>query len=126
MTVRVVARDETRSSETPNGAMTTYASPTLGGTERLSLWMVEMHAGAKGPVHVFDSEQIWSVRNGRIRIEADRVVELDAGDSVVLPAGLTRQVTALADASVTVCGYGNASVSVPGESGPRGTPPWIA
>jgi quercetin dioxygenase-like cupin family protein len=50
---------------------------------------------------------------------------LSPGDTVVLPAGTERQVTARADAQLIVCGRGDAVVQVPGEAAPRGTPPWI-
>jgi quercetin dioxygenase-like cupin family protein len=55
-----------RVTETPNAVMTTYASPTLGSTE-LSVWRVEMKASAQGPVHVMDSEQVWTGLSGHAR-----------------------------------------------------------
>jgi quercetin dioxygenase-like cupin family protein len=116
-----------RRTETPAGVMTTLASPSQGASERLSLWRVEMPAGRSGPIHVFDSEQIWTVISGRTRIVAgDEASELGSGDTIVLPAGIERQVRALEDAVMVVCGYGDAIASVPGEDVSRGTPAWIA
>lgn len=116
-----------RRTETPAGVMTTLASPTQGESERLSLWHVDMKAGRAGPLHVFDSEQLWTVTRGRVRIALrEEPMELASGDTAVLPAGLERQITALEDTAMIVCGYGNAVASVPGEDEPRGTPPWIA
>jgi quercetin dioxygenase-like cupin family protein len=107
--------------------MTTFASPTLGPTDGLSLWQVEMEAGAAGPPHVFDSEQLWTVLAGELTITVDATpTELAAGDTVVIPAGVERQVNARTAARLIVCGAGDAIVSVPGEEAPRGTPPWIA
>ena len=118
---------DTRLTETPNGRMTTLASPTLGDSDGLSLWQVEMSAGASGPRHAFDSEQIWTVQAGRIVVDlAGTRCRLEQGDTIVLAAGVERQIHADSDARMLVCGHGKASVSVPGEPAPRGTPAWIA
>jgi quercetin dioxygenase-like cupin family protein len=115
-----------RVTETPNAVMTTYASPTQGSAE-LSLWRVEMKEGAQGPLHVFDTEQIWTALTGHASVEVDdRTVKLDAGDTVVLPAGARRRITAGAEFTAVVAGYGTATVSVVGEDGDRGTPAWIS
>ena len=53
---------------------------------------------------------------------AKRLV-LGPGDTVVLPAGAERQVSARTDAQLIVCGRGDAVVRVPGEAAPRGTHP---
>ncbi len=115
-----------RVTETPNAVMTTYASPTQGSAE-LSLWRVEMKEGAQGPLHVFDTEQIWTALTGKATVEVDdRTVDLAAGDTVVLPAGAHRRITAGAEFTAVVAGYGTATVSVVGEDGDRGTPAWIS
>lgn len=107
--------------------MTTSASPSLGNTADLSLWWVEMAKEAVGPAHVFDSEQLWSVVEGSAVVEIDGVeTELGPGDTVVLPSGAVRRLRALTDVRAVVCGVGSATVSVPGEDGSRGTPPWIS
>ncbi len=122
-----VRSSEARRTETPNAVMTTFASPTQGASQELSLWQVDMRAGQAGPEHVFDSEQVWHVLDGTARIDLDgQPVQLTAGDSLVLPAGVCRQVTAVTQARMVVCGHGNAVVSVPGEAASRGTPPWVA
>jgi quercetin dioxygenase-like cupin family protein len=118
---------ETRRTETPNAAMTTLASPSQGATTRLSLWLAEMKAGQQGPSHVFDTEQVWHLVDGAAEIAVDGArLALGPGDTVVLPAGAERQVTATADLRFVVCGQGDALVRVPGEAESRGTPPWIA
>lgn len=119
--------DRTRRTETPNAVMTTLASPSLGATDSLSMWLVEMEAGRRGPVHVVDSEQVWTVLAGEaaFALAGDTEV-LAAGDTAVLPAGAERQITAVSGVRLLVAGHGDATVSVPGEPAPRGTPPWIA
>lgn len=115
-----------RRTETPNATMTTIASPTQGPTSNLSLWKVHMRAGQEGPHHVFDSEQVWHVVDGEISVTVnDEGTQLRRGDAIVLEADVPRQITALVDTEIIVCGRGDAVVSVPGEAGSRGTPPWI-
>jgi quercetin dioxygenase-like cupin family protein len=126
MAMSPVRARQARRTETPNALMTTLASPSQGPTAELSMWRVEMRAGQQGPPHVFDTEQIWHLLVGEAEVTAgaERLV-LDPGDTVVLPAGTERRVSARADAQLIVCGRGNAVARVPGEAAPRGTPPWI-
>ncbi|MGH3394657.1 MAG: cupin domain-containing protein [Streptosporangiaceae bacterium] len=117
---------QVRRTETPNAVMTTFASPTQGASQGLSLWQVDMRAGQRGPEHVFDSEQVWHVQEGEAQLTVDgQAVTLAAGDSLVLPAGAARQVSAATAVRIVVCGHGSAVVTVPGEAQSRGTPPWI-
>lgn len=124
--IATVRAGQNRRTETPNATMTTLASPTLGATAGLSMWQVEMAAGARGPSHVFDSEQLWTVFEGRVSVSVSgEAIELEAGDTLVLPAGAERQISATTAARLLVCGHGDAVVRVPGEDAPRGTPAWI-
>jgi len=117
----------TRRTETPNAAMTTLASPTLGSTQALSLWRVEMADSATGPEHAFDSEQVWTVLDGSLEVQADdHEQQVATGDTVVFPAGVTRQIRAVGPVTAIVAGYGAARVQVAGEAEDRGTPAWIA
>jgi quercetin dioxygenase-like cupin family protein len=118
---------ERRRVETPNATMTTLASPTLGPSAGLSLWTVEMEAGARGPVHVFDTEQLWTVLDGRVTVLADGAsIELAPQDTIVIPARVERQISATTAARLVVCGHGSAVAGVVGEQAPRGTPAWIS
>jgi quercetin dioxygenase-like cupin family protein len=123
----VIRATERRRTQTPAGVMTTHASPTLGATDGLSMWEVGMTEGASGPLHVFDSEQIWTVIDGELSVViAGQAEILGRGDTVVIPEGLERQVAARTDVRLLVCGHANAIARVPGEPEPRGTPAWIA
>ncbi|HET9104357.1 MAG TPA: cupin domain-containing protein [Solirubrobacteraceae bacterium] len=127
MTLQTVPSARTRRTETPNATMTTLASPSLGDTEGLSLWVVEMSAGARGPRHVVDSEQLWTLVSGELIIDGEgETAALRPGDTAVLPAGAERQISAPAQARALVCGHGAAVVRVVGETSDRGTPAWIA
>lgn len=122
----LITRAEARITATPNATMTTLASPTLGATAGHSLWLVEMAADASGPLHVFDGEQIWTMLSGRATIDVDGIGQpLEGGDTLVIPGGVERQVQAVSDCRMLVCGDGAATVSVVGEEAPRGTPAWI-
>ena len=126
MAASLVRAGKARRTQTPNALMTTLASPSQGPTAELSMWLVEMRAGQQGPPHVFTTEQIWHLLEGEAEVTAGAErLALGPGDTVVLPAGIERQVSARTDAQLVVCGRGDAVVRVPGEAVPRGTPPWI-
>jgi quercetin dioxygenase-like cupin family protein len=123
----VIRVADARRTETPNAVMHTLASPTLGPTTALSMWRVTMAEGQRGPLHVFDSEQILTVLRGRATVTvADKTVELGECDTIALPAGVLRQIGAAADLEALVTGHAAARARVPGEERDRGTPPWIA
>ncbi|HLS78200.1 MAG TPA: cupin domain-containing protein [Nocardia sp.] len=87
----VVRHTETRRTQTPNGVMTTLASPTLGGAAT-ALWQVEVPPHTHGPLHEFDVEQIWTLLAGSLEVDlGDETHALAEGDTVVLPAGVRRQ-----------------------------------
>ena len=124
--ITTVRSDEHRRVETRNATMTTLASPTLGPTAGLSMWQVEMAAGAIGPRHAFDSEQLWTVLEGELSVEVDnQCCELAPGDTIVLAEGVKRQISARTAVRLLVCGRGDAAAWVSGEDASRGTPPWI-
>ena len=122
-----VRASQARRTETPNAQMTTLASPSQGATAQLSMWLVDMRAGQQGPLHVFDVEQIWHVLQGQVEItiDADPAI-LGPGDTLVLAAGSQRQVSALTDVRLAVCGRADTAVYVPGEATSRAAPPWIS
>jgi quercetin dioxygenase-like cupin family protein len=127
MPANPIRSDNMRRTETPNAVMTTVASPTQGPTRQLSVWKVAMKSGQQGPRHVFDREQIWHVLAGEVAIEAgDDPARLLPGDALVLAAGVARQITAVSDAEIVVCGLSDAVVSAPGQDAAQGTPPWIS
>ncbi len=115
-----------RTSITPNGTMTTLASPTLGGASA-SLWLVEMTPGATGPEHAFAGEVIWAVTQGGGTAVVEGVEhDLSAGVTLVIPGGAMRTMTAGPDGFHAV-----ASTPAPGtvtraDGLPTGVPPWVA
>lgn len=114
-----------RRTETPNALMTTLASPTLGAARELALWRVHMDAGAAGPEHTFDAEQVWTVVTGAARVTVDGAeAALVAGDTIVLPAGATRRIAADGPFEALVTGRAGARVTAAGHDAV--TPPWIA
>ncbi len=110
-----------RQTETPNVLMTTLASPSQGPTAQLSMWLVDMRAGQQGPPHFFDTEQIWHLLEGDVDIAVEgEHMALSPGDTLILPAGSVRQVSAHTDVRLVVCGHGYAVATVPGEAASRG------
>jgi quercetin dioxygenase-like cupin family protein len=124
MPIRANRAGSTRRTETQNAVMTTLASPTQGDASVLSMWQVDMRQGQRDPDHTVDSEQIWHVTSGELAIAIEQEsMQLSAGDTLVVPEALPRQVIALTDATAVVCGFGDAIVAIPGEAG--FTPAWI-
>nr|WP_311132159.1 cupin domain-containing protein [Nonomuraea gerenzanensis] len=123
----VIREAEARRSQTPGGVMTTFASPTQGGASR-SLWKVEARPGAEGPVHDFDSEQVWSWVAGAATVElGGRTYTVTAGDTVVMPARTVRRVLADPGHGYTAVVTAPAGARAFGPDGAEfGVPPWIA
>ncbi|OLT20823.1 cupin [Actinomadura sp. CNU-125] len=91
-----------RRTETPNGTMTTFATPTQGGTAGLAVWRVDMLAGKTGPRHAFDTEQVWTFLEGSAEVDVDgRTRRVGSGDTLVLPADVPRQMTTAAETGFT-------------------------
>ncbi|MBB2890374.1 cupin domain-containing protein [Flexivirga oryzae] len=123
--MQIVRAAERRTSTTPNATMTTLASPTLGGAQS-SLWLVEMPAGIRGPEHSFAGEIVWSLTAGSGIVRVGEVESpLEAGDTVVIPAGELRQFTAGSTgfSGVVTVREGEAFL---GDGSSAGVPPWVA
>jgi quercetin dioxygenase-like cupin family protein len=123
--VSVIRRADSRRTRTPNAVMTTFASPTQGGSG-IALWRVDMAPGAAGPLHAFDAEQVWTVLDGGATVTLDgEELTVAAGDSVVLPAGALRRVAADPHAGVAavVAAVAGARAAVPGDE--PVLPAWI-
>ena len=123
--MQIVRAAQRRTITTPNATMTTLASPTLGGAES-SLWLVEMPAGIQGPEHSFAGEVLWSITAGSARVLVDGVEHpLEAGDTIVIPAGELRQFTAGATGFSGVVTVRDGEVTR-GDGQSAGVPPWVA
>ena len=121
-----ISHAETRRTETPNAVMTTLASPTQGGAGQ-AVWRVDMRAGAAGPPHAFDTEQVWTVLEGGATIElGGETVALAPGDTVVLPADVPRQVFADAGKGFAAIVAAPAGGCASTPDGTRVVPAWIA
>ncbi|WP_409466460.1 cupin domain-containing protein [Amycolatopsis sp. GA6-003] len=126
---------ESRRTETSNAVMTTLASPTQGGSQQ-AVWRVEMAPGAVGPVHTFDTEQVWTILDGGAEVTVSGVVEtVEKGETVVLPADAERQVRADARSGMVaiVCAPGSTRVYRTGvvpacatADGDKILPDWVA
>jgi quercetin dioxygenase-like cupin family protein len=125
--MRVIRHADSRRTQTPNAVMTTLASPTQGGA-RQALWRVDMHPGQAGPPHVFDTEQVWTVLDGGATIELDgQTLAIEPGDTIVMPPGMPRRVTADPQAGLAaiVTAPAGARARTP-DGTDHGVPPWIA
>jgi quercetin dioxygenase-like cupin family protein len=108
-----VIRDaQARRIETPNGVMTTLASPTQGAAGQ-SVWRVDALPGMVGPLHAFDSESVWTWLDGECAVQVGRErFEVAAGDTLVLAADVLRQMFADAERGFTAIVAAPAGVQV--------------
>src|SRR4051794_36044473 len=100
----VISQTEARTTATPAGRMYGLAGPSQGSTE-VSTWRVELHEDAATPLHAIDAEQVWMPLSGTFEVTVDDGTALvGAGQAVVLPAGVTRQLkTVGGPAQALVC-----------------------
>lgn len=120
----VISETAGRTTTTPAGVMTGLAAPSQGSRE-LSSWRVRMAAGAAGPVHAIDREQVWMPVRGSLAVTVDdRTATVAPGQAAVLPAGVLRQIRA-GDGPVEalVCMPNGGQATVPG-SDARHRLPW--
>ena len=129
--MQIVTAAARRETTTPNATMTTLASPTLGAAGA-SLWLVEMHPDAAGPVHAFDSEVVWAITRGPARLEVgstaptSRGRPASAGDTVVLAAGEMRQFVAGPDGFAAVATTAGSGAVTRQDGQPADIVPWVA
>src|SRR5258707_1097950 len=97
----LVTQADATTHTTPNAVMLTYAGPSQGAAE-LSVWQVTMQPGASGPAHAIDREQVYLVPSGHLTIEiAGQEPPAGAGDAVITPGGIPRQIRCPASAPAT-------------------------
>ncbi|MFI8262974.1 MULTISPECIES: cupin domain-containing protein [unclassified Streptomyces] len=120
--MRVITTSPDHVTTTPNAVMTGLAAPGRGSAE-LSTWHVAMAAGARGPEHSVDREQVWTVTAGALDVtSAGRTERVAAGDTLVLPPHALRRVHAPEAAEAYVAMRSDGLVTVPGEAEPRVLP----
>ncbi|MFB4318361.1 cupin domain-containing protein [Actinomadura sp. 21ATH] len=130
----LVRHADRRRTETPIAVMTTLASPTQGGAGT-AVWHVDMPAGRQGPRHAFETEQIWCFLDGGATVVlGGETLEVTAGDTLVMPADVPRQVTTAPGTGFTAVVTAPAGsrvydadsdCDIAPEDGERLVPPWV-
>ncbi|MEU5552112.1 MULTISPECIES: cupin domain-containing protein [unclassified Micromonospora] len=93
--MNVVSETEARTTTTPAGRMFGLAGPSQGSAE-VSTWRVELGEDAATPVHGIDAEQVWMPISGAFEVTVgDETKLVKAGQALVLPGGVTRQLKAV-------------------------------
>jgi quercetin dioxygenase-like cupin family protein len=134
----VIRYAESRQTRTPVATMTTLASPTQGGAGQV-VWRVDMESGKTGPLHAIDTEQVWTVLDGRATVELDgETFTVGPGDTLILPADAPRRLSTGAQAgfaAIAVAPAGTRAYTLdgtrvaPGCAVPDGdklVPAWVA
>ncbi|MDI2132839.1 cupin domain-containing protein [Yinghuangia seranimata] len=120
----VIRATDARRTETPAAVMTTLVSPSQGESAQ-ALWRVEAAPGTAGPVHVITRDQVWTFLTGAAVVDiAGEKVELAAGDTLVIPADVPRQMTPDADTGFTAICMGSAESRAGAPGGDTIPLPW--
>jgi quercetin dioxygenase-like cupin family protein len=91
------------------------------------VWRMDITPGAAGPVHAYDTEQVWTVISGRAIVELDGgAVAVAPGDTLVIPAGATRQMIADPKAGVSAISITPAGTRAYSPGGPVQVDPHCA
>ena len=116
-------QSELRTVATPAATMRTFASPTTAPPADVAVWRTELPVGTAGPRHAVDRDHVVVVVEGSLRVvlgEEETVVP--NGGSVVLPAGVTRQLAAADGPAVTVTAARPGSIASVGGGEPVEVP----
>ena len=120
---KVITLDETRAVETPAATMLTYASPTTPTVAPVAVWRTSMGPKVSGPLHSIDTDHVVVVLDGALVAEIDDVESVvDAGECVILPAGVIRKLTAGPAGVVTLTSALPGSKAALGDSEPVSVP----
>ena len=121
----VVRAAEAPTFEIPGILFTSLASPGLGSPETC-VWRLTVEPGIVSEPHTLDSDEVFVVLDGRIRVEPGGP-ELLAGDTCVVPAGDPIALTNTGDGPALVQVAIRAGFTATMADGtPVGTPPWAA
>jgi len=121
--MNIVTATDARTTTTAAAVHTALAAPSQGSTE-LCNWRVRMQPATSGPLHSIDREQLWTVLAGSLTITCgERTDQAITGQTVILPAGVDRQVTSGDEpVDVLVCMPAGGMASVPGGAAPIALP----
>jgi quercetin dioxygenase-like cupin family protein len=101
-----------------------YATP-LSGSKELCAWRGEIPAGAKGPLHTVNREEIFHLLTGELLITLDgRTERITAGDTVIINPGATLGIENPTQETATA--WVTTSIGLQAElaDGSALTPPW--
>jgi quercetin dioxygenase-like cupin family protein len=103
-----------------------YATP-LSGSKELCAWRGEIPAGAKGPLHTVNREEIFHLLTGELLITLDgRTERITAGDTVIINPGATLGIENPTQETATA--WVTTSIGLQAElaDGSVLTPPWAS
>ncbi|MFE2313432.1 cupin domain-containing protein [Streptomyces sp. NPDC059441] len=101
-----------------------YATP-LSGSKELCAWRGEIPAGAKGPLHTVNREEIFHLLTGELLITLDgRTERITAGDTAIINPGATLGIENQTQETATA--WVTTSIGLQAElaDGSVLTPPW--
>ena len=93
--------DVQRWNEEPIEQMSDAVGRQLIHTDRMTVARIHLKEGAHVPTHQHEAEQVVNVLQGRLRVEVEgEVLDVGAGESLVLPGNVPHGVVAVEDSIV--------------------------
>lgn len=122
--MHVITAADAPTFEFGNVRFTALAAPSRG-SGGLCTWQIALPPGHRSEAgHTLDQDEVFMVTAGRIRIAPDSPV-LAAGDAVVVPAGVSIQISNAGDEEATAYVAIRAGfVPVLADGSTMDTPPW--
>ena len=116
--------DTARTVATAAATMRTIVTPSTSPTMDVAVWHTELPAGAAGPKHTIDGDQLVVVVSGTVCVEVDDTAhELSVGDGFVLPGGVARVLAAAGGEPATTITVGKpGALATVGDGGPVQVP----
>ncbi|MEZ0577411.1 cupin domain-containing protein [Nocardioides sp. MH1] len=123
--MHVTRAAEAPTFELPGITFTALASPGLGASETC-VWRLTVATGVVSDPHTLDSDEVFTVLEGRVRLTPDGP-ELREGDAAVVPAGEPIALTNAGDGPARLQVAIRAGFAATMADGTLvGTPPWAA
>ncbi|HET9632711.1 MAG TPA: cupin domain-containing protein [Terrabacter sp.] len=119
--------DTARTVTTAAATMRTLVSPSTSPAMEVAVWRTELPAGAAGPRHTIDGDQLVVVVSGTVAVDVDDTAyEVGAGDAFLLPGGSPRVLAAAGGEPATTITVGRPGARAAVGDGEPVPVPWTA
>ncbi len=120
----IIRGEKTSPFQLPGITFTPLAAPSLGALTN-AVWRLEIAAQTPGSLHSLDKEEIFVALSGQAEVVlAGQVVQLHAGDTLVVPAGEPFSLANLGPDVFQAMAIAPAGIQATMPGGQAFAPPW--